>query len=77
MYKMTIPAGFFGDDFKKAEAYCKHFNCRIYPAKRGTAVNVIETEDPINFFWLGVNFDRQAPSALTITAYEQHLVNIK
>lgn len=73
MYSIELPLGFFSDDFAKAKAYCEHYNCTIHKSKRGTAHNVIETDDEINFFWLGCNLNLKSTSSLTITAAEKYL----
>ncbi len=73
MYKMELPIGFISDDFEKAKAYCEHFNCTIHKSKRGTAHNVVETDNAINFFWLGINLHLKSISSLTITSAEKYL----
>lgn len=73
MPKIELPIGFISDDFEKAKAYCEHFNCTIHKSKRGTAFNVIESDDALNFFWLGANVNLKSTSSLTITAAEKYL----
>lgn len=73
MAEMKLPIGFISDDFEKAKAYCEAFGCVIHKHKRGTAHNLIESEDTVNFFWLGANINLKSESSLTITAAEKYL----
>jgi hypothetical protein len=73
MILIYLPEGFISDDFQKAKAYCEHFNCTIYPAKKGSAENAIYTEEALNLFWMGVNLNLKSTSPLTITPAEKYL----
>ena len=73
MYKMNLPLGAITDDFDDLVSYCNAFKCKAYKAKRGQNYNVIETDDPINFFWLGGNLNIQCTSSLGITPSQRFL----
>lgn len=73
MYTMELPFGFISEDFEKASAYCKHFNCKIHKAKRGSVYNLVETENSINFFWLGCNLNLKSNSSLAMSSAEKYL----
>ena len=72
-YKIELPIGCISNDFEKAKAYCANFNCIIHKSKRGTAHNVIESNEVINSFWLGANINLKSTSSLTITSAEEYL----
>ena len=72
MNLIYLPVDFFGDvAFDKIAAYCEHFNCKAFTPKKGEIA--IDTEDPINFFWLGANLNFKSTSSLTITPAEKYL----
>jgi len=61
--------------FAKVKAYCDHFNCKVIKPKRGDQYYIIESANPLNFFWLGVNLNLRSTSVLTITPAEKYLFN--
>lgn len=68
---IELPVGVISENFSKVKAYCNHFNCVIHKEKDG--YNIVETEDPINLFWLGANLHLKSTSSLTITPAEKYL----
>lgn len=73
MEKMYLPVGSISESFEKAQAYCKHFNCIAHKPKRGSASFLIESNDAVNFFWLGANLNLKSSSSLMITPADKFL----
>lgn len=74
MFKIKLAFGAITDDFGKLKAYCNHFNCTVEQPKRGEHYNVISTDDPTNFFWMGANINLRSTSNLTATPAERFLL---
>lgn len=70
---MYLPVGLISESFEKVKAYCEHYNCVAHKPKRGSAYYLVESEESINFFWLGANLNLKSTSSLTITASEKYL----
>ncbi len=72
MFRINLPVELFDAPFQSVVGYCNHFNCTVQPLKTGQIYYVVESEDPINFFWLGINFNLKGSSSLTTTTSEKH-----
>lgn len=55
MFSINLPVGIADATYNQLKAYCEHFNCILKPAKKNQIYYECETEDPVNFFWLGAN----------------------
>ncbi len=66
LHVIEIPEG--GYDRNKFAAFCQRFNCKLLKQKRGDAVLRIETDNPINFFWLGCNLNFFYETSISISA---------
>ena len=64
-YIIEIPEGDY--DRKNFAIFCELYSCKLLKKKRGDAYLKIETEDPINFFWLGCNLNFKYESSLCIS----------
>lgn len=72
MFQINLPSGVIDAPFQNISAYFKHFNCTIHPLKKGAVYYVIETEDPINFFWAGANLFIKGSSTITTSVSEKY-----
>lgn len=74
MPHIELPIDFFSDTpFDKVKAYCNHFGCSISKPRKGDNIYTIQSDNPINFFWLGANVALKSESSLTITPAEKYL----
>lgn len=57
MYKILLPVSDFA--FDKVQAVCADFKCQLKYANRSRTYFEISSDDPVNFFWLGINFNHK------------------
>jgi len=57
MISILLPAADF--DFAKMQRVCADFRCRLQWADEKKEQYEISTDEPVNFFWLGINFNHR------------------
>ncbi|MEO6541674.1 MAG: hypothetical protein ABIN74_11800 [Ferruginibacter sp.] len=68
---IEIPKGDY--DHIQLSKYCERFNCTLLKSKRGEVNYKIETDDPLNFFWLGCNWNFVYNTGLAISPAAEFL----
>ncbi len=72
--KIELPQGIQGDlTFEQFDKLCDHFGCSLAKTRSGTWI--IESEAPVNFFWLGANIYNRTVTPLTISVTEKIAIN--
>ena len=65
--EIELPKGIEGDlTFAQFDELCSRFNCNLL-GKCRNGVWKVETDDVINFFWLGANIYNRTETPLTIS----------
>lgn len=59
---IEIPIGDY--DFGQFSKFCEKFNCTVQKPKRGSSYFKVESDEPINFFWLGCNINFKYESGI-------------
>lgn len=73
MYQIKIPIGSIAYDYLSFRSYCAHFQCNVIEPKRGHIDYVIETDEYVNFYWLGLNLNFRHDTPLSISPASLHL----
>jgi hypothetical protein len=68
---IEIPIGDY--KYEQFSKFCEDFNCIVRKPKRGDAYFKVETDEPINFFWLGCNLNFKYDNGVAISSSSKHL----